>query len=285
MKPSLLKSFQEIGFSAHEARAYVALLQYGRQTGYELARRAQIPRPNIYPILERLQTRGVVSTTHDGGRILYTALAASEMIHHLSGRFKAQVETVRDELERLRLPRSQEVAWNLQGRDAVLAKANDLLAGGASRYLIGLWSAEAKALAAPIAEAQSRGAELSVLCIQGCEHECGGCAGKIYRYPLATRAKSRWLVVAADQREILMAQFAPDDSAVGVHSTLDVLVSVACHYLRNAIAVSEIFRSGGEPLLKLLDAQALEAIRGTGLAVEGRSWLEEMLAAVGGSVN
>jgi HTH-type transcriptional regulator, sugar sensing transcriptional regulator len=285
MKPQLLKSFQELGFTAHEVRAYVALLQHGSQTGYELAKRAQISRPNIYPILERLQKRGIVSARHDGNRLLYGALAASEMISNLSGRFTTQIQTVEAELRRLRPPSSQDVAWNLQGREAVLAKAKDLFRRGASRYLIGLWSDEAKELAESMTAAKIRGAELSVLCIQGCDHDCGGCQGKIFRYPLAVQAKTRWLVISADNREILLAQFSAEEPAVGVHSTLDVLVSVAGHYLRNAIAVSEIFRSGGQELLKLMDAQALDAIKGTGLAMDGRSWLDEMLAAVAASNN
>ena len=53
--PDAVTLLQELGFSEYEACAYQALLQQNPVTGYELAKVSGIPRPNIYPILQKLE--------------------------------------------------------------------------------------------------------------------------------------------------------------------------------------------------------------------------------------
>ena len=52
--------------------------------------------------------------------------------------------------------------------------------------------------------------------------------------------------------------------------------------LPTAIAAAEIARSLGPRLPELLDDKARKAVLGAGLATGGRSWLDRLMAAVGG---
>ena len=61
-----------LGFSDYEARAYVALLQRNPANGYELAKRSEVPRGNVYAVLQKLEDRGRVA---DEGRVLVNRLA------------------------------------------------------------------------------------------------------------------------------------------------------------------------------------------------------------------
>jgi predicted transcriptional regulator len=280
MDASPLKALEVFGLTQYEIRAYAALLEFGNQTGYALANSAQVPRPNIYATLHRLEERGFVSAIRVKHGVEYSALPADEMLARLSGRLQRQVADAEEALRQIRPRVRQEIAWNLQGYEKVMQRARELLDASAQRVLMGTWSAEAVELAEAIARAQSRSVEVSVLCIQGCERECGGCRGKVFRYPLARHAAARWFVLSSDQREILMAQVLPNGTALGIHSKLEVLVSVGSNYLRNAIAVAEIFRSEGPGLAQRLDAGALAALQSAGLAIDERSWLDEVLAAV-----
>ncbi len=54
---------QDLGFTEKEARAYRALLQHDPVSGYELAKVSGILRPNIYPVLQKLEARGVSTTS------------------------------------------------------------------------------------------------------------------------------------------------------------------------------------------------------------------------------
>ena len=44
---------ERLGFTEYEARAYLTLLGRNPLTGYELAKLSGIPRPNVYPVLDR----------------------------------------------------------------------------------------------------------------------------------------------------------------------------------------------------------------------------------------
>jgi sugar-specific transcriptional regulator TrmB len=64
---------QEIGLSEKEARIYLALLQVDRNTVQELATRTKINRTTVYPVLESLQKKGLVSEVQEGKKVEYMA--------------------------------------------------------------------------------------------------------------------------------------------------------------------------------------------------------------------
>jgi hypothetical protein len=102
----------------------------------------------------------------------------------------------------------------------------------------------------------------------------------VYRYAVGDNESSRWLIVVADDGEVLMGEIAPSGDARAAQTTLPMIVAVAAQYLRNTIAAAEIVRSLGPKLPKLLDRESERTVEGTGLAVNDRSWLRQMLASV-----
>lgn len=275
-----LVCLQSLGFSEYEAKAYVTLLQRGSLTGYQLAKASGVPRPNVYPVLDRLAERGAVVRVQAKRGVRCSALPAEEMLARLSRSVETQVAEARSALAELETAASAEYVWNVQGYEAVLAQAEAVVDGAKDLLLVGVWVEESRRLGEAFARAQARGVEVSTLCIQGCPDECGGCRGRVYRYPLAADAKARWLVLVADDGQLLAGQVMEDGRATAAETTLEVLVSAGAQYLRNAIAAAEIVRSLGPRLSELLDPQALEAVRGAGLASGGASWFDRMLVAV-----
>lgn len=280
MNSDPFEHLQALGFSDYEARAYVSLLRSGPLSGYQLARASGIPRPNVYPVLDRLQQRGAVARIEVKGGVRYAALPSREMLDRLAREVTGRLQQARDAMERLEEVVPGDQVWNVQGYEAVLARAEAAIDAGRSHLLIGLWSEESARLAGAVSRAQARGVKVTTLCIQGCPDECGGCRGEIYRYPLAGQPASRWLVLSVDEKEVMVGQVQADGSAAGAVTRLEAFVFVGSHYLRNAIAAAEIVRSLGPRLPQLLDEQALTALSGAGLAAGGQSWFEQVLAAV-----
>jgi hypothetical protein len=169
----------------------------------------------------------------------------------------------------------------VQGYEAVLARAEALVDAAKERLVVGVWAEESRRLSDAFARAQARGVPLTTLCIQGCPDECGGCRGRIYRYPLAAGASARWLVLVGDDAQLLAGQVSTDGHASAALTTLEVIVGTGAQYLRHAIAAAEIVRSVGPRLAELLDDQARQAVEGTGLATGNASWLDRIVAAVG----
>src|SRR5512133_4190632 len=83
-----VEQLRRLGFGDYESRAYLALLQHQALNGYELAKAAGVPRPNIYGVLQKLEDRGAVlrADTPTGPR--YSALPPVELLQGLGSRFQ-----------------------------------------------------------------------------------------------------------------------------------------------------------------------------------------------------
>ena len=269
-----------MGFGEYEAKAYATLVRDGPLTGYQLAKNSGIPRPNIYAIIDRLEKRSAVTRIEVGDGVKYAALPADEMLDRLSRTVEAHLSDARGALEGLGEAGDAAYVWNIEGYDNMIARAEAVIGGAQDRLTVGIWSSESARLSPAIAAAEARGVHVLVLCVQGCANECGNCCGEIYRYPVSNDADRRWLMLAADDREMLVGQVGPGSQAHGAQTTLAAMVAMTSQYVRNTIAAAEIVRSIGPRLPKLLDAEAQRAVQGAGLAVGGESWLKRLTGAV-----
>jgi hypothetical protein len=270
-----------LGFSDYEIKAYVTLLAKGAMNGYQLAKASGIPRPNIYTVLERLERRGAVAGSSVDGVAEYHALPAEEMLNRLAHSFHSDVALAKSSLKDLNADEDHPLAWNLRGYDAVISKADSMIRAAKGHVLIGLWPQEAGRLSAALSAALAADVRPTVLCLHGCEQDCGGCAGRIYRYPIGPgESTGRSLVLTTDGDQTLVAQFGEDGSAVAAHSSTEVLATVANQYVLNAIAVAEIVRSLGPRMLSIIDPEAMTALRAAGLAVGQTSWFDRLCGAL-----
>jgi hypothetical protein len=275
-----VEHLQAVGFGEYEARAYATLVRDGPLTGYQLAKNSGIPRPNIYAIVDRLEKRSAVTRVAVGDGVKYAALPADEMLDRLSRTVEAHLSDARGALDGLGEAGDAAYVWNIEGYDNMIARAEAIIGGAQDRLTVGIWSSESARLAPAIEAAQGRGVRVLVLCVQGCAHECGHCRGEIYRYPMSNDTDRRWLMLAADDREMLVGQVGPGAQARGAQTTLAAMVAMTSQYVRNTIAAAEIVRSLGPRLPTLLDAEAKRAVQGAGLASNGESWLKRLTGAV-----
>ncbi len=64
---------EEIGLSEKESKIYLALLQVDRDTVQDIAKKTGINRTTVYPVIESLQKKGLVSEVQEGKKIEYMA--------------------------------------------------------------------------------------------------------------------------------------------------------------------------------------------------------------------
>ncbi len=69
----LEKYLQEIGLSEKEAQIYLALLQVDNESIQDLSKRTSINRTTVYPVLETLEKKGLVSEIQIGKKTHYEA--------------------------------------------------------------------------------------------------------------------------------------------------------------------------------------------------------------------
>jgi hypothetical protein len=271
---------QALGFNESEALAYTALVREGPLTGYQLAKSSGVARPNVYAVIDRLEKRGAITRVGIGDGVKYAALPAGDLLARVSSGVDAHLAAARDALSKVSSAPGQEYVCNVVGYDNVLERAEAIVNGAKQRLLVGVWSNESLRLSEAVMRAQARGVDLVTLCIQGCADECGGCRGEIYRYAIAGESATRWLMLVADERELLMGEITAAGNAQAAHTTLPMIVAIGGQYLRHTIATAEITRSLGPKLPGLLDREAVRAIDGSTLASDGTSWFKQLLTAV-----
>lgn len=75
----LEKYLQELGLSEKEAQIYLALLQVDNESIQDLAKRTGINRTTVYPVLETLEKKGLVSEVQIGKKTHYEAAAPERL--------------------------------------------------------------------------------------------------------------------------------------------------------------------------------------------------------------
>ncbi|MGB2791347.1 MAG: helix-turn-helix domain-containing protein, partial [Candidatus Moraniibacteriota bacterium] len=63
---NLEKELQEIGLQEKEARVYIAMLELGRATAQDIAKKADVNRATTYFVMENLMKKGLASAVDEG---------------------------------------------------------------------------------------------------------------------------------------------------------------------------------------------------------------------------
>ena len=273
---NILEQLRELGFSQYEAQAYLCLLQAGKTlSGYEAAKASGVPRPNIYPILQKLEERGAVIRVDSLEGVRYAPLASDELIRRLREHFHASLEAAEESLSALSRRVEPEQVWNARGYGALLEHARSFIQGAQRRLLLAVWPEEAKALGEDVRRASERGVEVTTLCMAGCQQECGNCRGNIHRYPLLAEQPSRWLVLVPDECEVLAGEIQEAGDAILVRTRQKLLVDLAAGYIRHSIALAALVTDLGERLDGLLSPQTQAMIDSLHEGSQG-GWLQQM---------
>jgi len=240
----VLSSLQTLGLSQYESQAYVALLRHPRVTAYELAKQSTIPPSKVYEVLERLRTKKLVGVVETGGSARYVPLEPAEAM----SRYRRTYDEVLDRLEdRLGTIYSSErerdgYLWNLEGREAVLLKAEEMIGAAREELLLALWPEELPRLEPHLVAADSRGVAIAV-CLYG-EGDPG--VGVVYHHPtdqvVVRDQGTKRMVLVADTSEALVG-YVPDTAAVdGAWSANLGFVQMAKDYIRHDMWVIKLVR-------------------------------------------
>jgi HTH-type transcriptional regulator, sugar sensing transcriptional regulator len=267
---------QRLGFGDYEARAYTALLQRSPMTGYEIAKLSRIPRANVYDILPRLEEHGAVVRVDSPSGTKYAAVPPSELMPRLADRFNDDLVAAEEALAGVASTPVEEYAWNIESPRAVMDHARTLIDGADKELMVAVWPQEAIALESNMSQAQERGVGITTLCLAACPQECGRCRGQIHRFHISPEDINRWLVVAADAKEMLAGEIRTDDTAYAVRTTQQMLVELAGWYVRNSVALATLVTDLGDRMAGLLSPEAASVLSSLGTDGLGGGWLEQM---------
>lgn len=231
----LVADLQSLGFSQHEARAYVYLLQRPLSTGYEVSKGAGLPRANAYKVLESLSSKEVIQQLSTNP-VRYAALPADQVL----GRIRRHTEQLCADLARrltqLERPNEVELFWNVRGVHRIREKAAAMIEGARRRVVISLWSEDLPDYAAALRAAHESGA--TVIANVFGPGDLG--FGQVYRHEDSSKVVSgRLITLAVDYSEALIASL--DEPGSGVYTQNPTLVHLVEKLIRDESYLAEIY--------------------------------------------
>lgn len=138
---SIADSLKSLGLTKYEALVYVALLQASGATATELHELSGVPRASVYPVLERLSQKHLVSVSNTTPK-RFNPVKPDDAIDLLmrsieSDATKAKAELSRVFAEAARPPRGdQELIWSIHGDEQIRTRLLELLQGARSSVQI-----------------------------------------------------------------------------------------------------------------------------------------------------
>lgn len=159
IEEKVVGAMRTLGFNATDAKTYLALLKDHPATGYELATRSGVPRSAIYNVLKRLQGLGLINIVADKPA-RYVPLPPEKLFGLLEVRFSRSLESLRDGIDQLARKPNQSVTWTVEGYEAMLEQADQLIGQAQTRVVASLWGREAQHLERSLRGAMTRGVEV-----------------------------------------------------------------------------------------------------------------------------
>ncbi len=229
-----------LGFSAYEARAYIALLGVGAANGYEIAKRSGVPRGNVYDALDRLIERKAVTRRPGPGRGLFVAVPPGHLADVLQADMSASIAHATKLLTTIAEPAVAEPIWEIDGYDQLLAATRDVVSSARSSIAIALYPNEAAAVGEQAEFAFRRGTTVVSVCMASCQRPCGGCMGTVYRRNAAAGGDDtqRSLLVLSDDRYAIAGSI-QGEHASAVRTTQSAIVDLARQFISASIATSK----------------------------------------------
>jgi DNA-binding MarR family transcriptional regulator len=277
----IVELLQQLGFSEYEARAYLALLQRSPLNGYELAKTAGLPRANVYAVLQKLEDRGAVVRQESPDGVRYAPVDPQDLTSRLAQQFHGVLDAAQHELSERFVPPEPAYIWNLQGHAALLDHARALIDGAQTQLAVALGPSEARILADALAQAEQRGVAITTLCLNACAELCGGCRGQLFRYHVAPEQSRGWLILVADDSELLAGEIGGAD-ALAIRTRQALLVGMSSWYIRHSIALAAVLSDLGGQLERLIEPETRAVLEAIGAEQPGGGWLNQMRRLLGG---
>ncbi len=222
----IVHAMKSLGFTATDAKAYVALLKEHPASGYELAARSGVPRSAIYNVLRHMKAMGLVNAIQDKPA-RYVPLAPDKLFDLLETRFGKSLEMLKDSLDGLVGQATEAVTWTVQGYAAMLEQAESLIASSRRTIHASLWAREADKLSKALERRIADGVEVVLFSFNRLpEH-----LGRVFAYGLDERdLENDWthkIILVSDTERVLVGGGEQTDLNRAVVTEEQALVEMA----------------------------------------------------------
>ncbi len=155
----IVELLQKFGLSTNASRAYLSLLKNYPATGYEISTRSGIPRSAVYSVLNRLRSRGLISTDGQEPK-RYIPIAPSALIETLNQTHDNNMGELQQALDKLDTDEEAFDFWHLHGYTNLIMKLRENIAKAENKIFLSVWAKDYTQLKNEIVAAEERGIEV-----------------------------------------------------------------------------------------------------------------------------
>ncbi|MEQ9496308.1 MAG: helix-turn-helix domain-containing protein [Deltaproteobacteria bacterium] len=224
----VVAALKELGLTATEGKAYVALLKNHPATGYELAARSQVPRSAIYGVLKKLEAVGLINAIQQKPA-KFVPLPPKRLLELMESRFRQNLDTLEGALSQFSVEGPDTVTWTFVGYGPMLEQARALIERTDRTLYVSAWRREILALEAPLKAAVANGIDVVVFSFNRLPQGIG----RTFAYDIPEdELEAYWphrIILVGDRRHLLVggAEATEDNRSVVTEETPLIEVAVS----------------------------------------------------------
>jgi len=248
-----------LGMTEYEAKVYLALLPEHPVTGYQVAKRAGVPRSMVYEALSRLESRGAVLKTREENAAYYRPVDPAVILERYAETARARADELKNALGSLFSHREDGKVWNFTGHHEAVQHARGLIAESTREIMTVLGDDDLAVLGDDLAAADARGVRLGIMLTGDAEFD----AGEVIHHPKRETELHQLggaIVIVTDERECLIA--GPGENALATVTTNTNLVLITRQFIWMELFSQRIFSRLDADLLDRLDPEDRRVLSG-----------------------
>ena len=129
---------RNLGFEERETKVYLLLLKEGDLPALAIARKIQIDRTTIYDVLEKLISKGIVSSYIKNSSKQFKAILPDKLLNHFKEKFTSLEKIIPKLNEARNSPREKISCELFQGKEGLKIVLNDLIKTTKEYKVIGI---------------------------------------------------------------------------------------------------------------------------------------------------
>ncbi len=244
---NILQNLQNLNFSLYESKAYLALLQRGEVTGYELAKNSGIPASKIYQVLNKLMAKEVVLAL-DSEPIKYAPIPPEAVLARLKDDYLNNLNSLSGSLNQIynKAIHRDHYIWNISGRESILSRVINFINIARKSVHLSVWDEEVSEIEEALIQADRRKVHLTIV-HYGQKH-LG--IGRELRHGREHRIReergARRIALEADEEWVILGHFLEDGNSHAVWTSNKGLVLLAKDYIIHDIYTIRFAERFGE---------------------------------------
>lgn len=258
----LRSDLQSLGFSEHEARAYLALYRLQPATAYEVAKLAGLPKANAYSVLDSLSNKEAAQPVSEAP-VRYIAVAPNILFERIANATTRRCAKLIEAIPAAAPSADRGYVWSITGEDATRAKIESMIDAARSH----IWIKASDESLEPHREALRRAADRGVaviIILFGVDIQHFDFAGKsrVYLHEgngISVGVAPQMVTIAADFKEALVTEMGGHQR--GSYTRNRSVVHLAETMLRHDVYIAEIYRSFGPQIDKAFGPALFELRR------------------------